>query len=870
MSDFFENLDMQMQAEADEKNPRSAVLASQMEAEKRFSNFVDENPDRVSIIEAELKEISDKYASKYEVNPKMVYAATVSYLTKEAEDIVFDDEEDYSILAGIQEILDVMADSGYGDLARNWYQYLLDKTHDEQVDLYQDIVNSYIEEVQSAPPDNMWEAEPNQYESWDKTASEHKDLSDDQLLDAIKSELKNNRRSEKPNTSKMESLQQELWDRQGMGDKWKSMTGKGKEEGEGEKKTAAMDMPAAYRSKGGDHLYCPHCAQEIMNEEGGDQLAWEDNWNPVSGSELRNMTEHVGHSGKCDQCGMNLSGQEKNSFFFFEDGENSNQDQNDYELEQRLVDIANETGYGKLVEIWERPSEMSRPELIAHAARQLWQVLKGDRRPEVRDAYNRYQDELANLILITKAKNFSGQEKNSFFFFEDGENSNQDHNQNQIDRELEERLVEIARETGHEKLIERWEGISPTEMSWPELVAHAARQLWEVLKGDRRPEVRDAYNRYKDELVDLMTRANTQAYNANPDRLSKRQAAVAEFYKLEQQFIEKEAAAIYGGLFDNLKDKLKIHDQEHPNLFGGGLKYQIPNKKFNEETGEWEIPEGTWHDYLMRSNMYGYPLYKGIEDEEEGNPSEPDRIQDGLPMDDEQPTAEIPTNQKNDRANWTVGLPADQQNMINRWNALPKGRSNPYGHDNPNVGPESDKFELQTLRNQRQRNTMEDANTIMRGRGNNAAPGGAGATPNVPPRKSSFTPIEEQLIDAYMNKGLSEKYASIIVESAGEMAQIQQSNPGLPVEDSECETTDINKEIGGKEGDKYQNWDVEKKQKELGLEHQDFTDFGEPTREFLQPGGEAPYSENTKKRIDDAKQVKMDGKGVTQKDNTPK
>jgi hypothetical protein len=763
MSDFFENLDMQMQAEADEKNPRSAVLASQMEAEKRFSNFVDENPDRVSIIEAELKEISNKYASKYEVNPKMVYAATVSYLTKEAEDIVFDEEEDYSILAGIQEILDVMADSGYGDLARNWDQYLLDKTHDEQVDLYQDIVNSYIEAVQSAPHDDMWEAEPNQYESWDKTASEHKDLSDDQLLDAIKSELKNNRRSEKPNTSKMESLQQELWDRQGMGDKWKSMTGKGKEEGEGEEKTAAMDMPAAYRSKGGDHLYCPHCAQEIMNEEGGDQLAWEDNWNPVSGSELRNMTEHVGHSGKCDQCGMNLSGQEKNSFFFFEDGENSNQDQNDYELEQRLVDIANETGHGKLVERWERPSEMSRPELITHAA----------------------------------------------------------------------------------------------------------RQLWEVLKGDRRPEVRDAYNRYKDELVDLMTRANTQAYNANPDRVSKRQAAVAEFYKLEQQFIEKEAAAIYGGLFDNLKDKLKIHDQEHPNLFGGGLKYQIPNKKFNEETGEWEIPEGTWHDYLMRSNMYGYPLYKGIEDEEEGNPSEPDRIQDGLPMDDEQPTVEIPMNQEDDKSNWTVGLPADQQSMINRWNALPKGRSNPYGHDNPNVGPESDKFELQTLRNQRQRNTMEDANTIMRGRGNNAAPGGAGATPNVPPRKSSFTPIEEQLVDAYMNKGLSEKYASIIVESAGEMAQIQQSNPGLPVEDSECETTDINKEIGGKEGDKYQNLDVEEKQKALGLEHQDFTDFGEPIREFLQPGGEAPYSENTKKRIDKAKQVKMDAKGVKQDDNAP-
>lgn len=765
MSDFFESLDMQMQAEADEKNPRSAVLASQMEAEKRFSNFVDENPDRVSIIEAELKEISNKYASRYEVNPNMVYAATVSYLTKEAEDIVFDDEEE-DIPAGIREVLDVMKDNGQEALAHKWENHLMTLSHDDQIDLYNDIVGSFIEAVQGNSYDSMWEAEPNQYESWDKTASEHKDLSDDQLLEAIKSELKNNRRSEKPNTSKMESLQQELWDRQGMGDKWKSMTGKGKEEGE--EKTAAMDMPAAYRSKGGDHLYCPHCTQEIMNEEGGDQLGWEDNWNPVSGSELRSMTEHVGHSGKCDQCGKSLIGEEKSS--------------------SHDVDF-------------------------------------------------------------------------------------------DTDLDLEKRIVDLAHESGHGNLIERWEGISPVDMTKPELIAYAARQLWEVLKGDavqrgeKYPEKREFYDQHKDELVDLMTRANEQAYDFDPSRVSKREAAVAEFYGLERQFIEKEAAAIYGGLFDNLKDRLKIHDQEQPNLFGGDVKYQIPSKKFNEETQQWEVPEGTWHDYLMRSNMYGNPYYKGLDEEDEmptNAQEEPDRVQDGLPM-DEQPTTEIPLDgQQDDKSTWTVGLPAYEQDMINRWNALPKGRQNPYGHDNPNVGPESDKFELQTLRNQRQRNTMEDANTIMRGRGNNAVPGGAGATPNVPPRRSSFTPIEEQLVDAYMNKGLSEKYASIIVESAGEMAQIQQSNPGLPVEDSECETTDINKEIGGKEGDKYQNLDVEEKQKALGLEHQDFTDFGESTREFIQPGGEAPYSENTKKRIDEAKQVKMDGKGVTQKDNAPK
>jgi hypothetical protein len=137
--------------------------------------------------------------------------------------------------------------------------------------------------------------------------------------------------------------------------------------------------------------------------------------------------------------------------------------------------------------------------------------------------------------------------------------------------------------------------------------------------------------------------------------------------------------------------------------------------------------------------------------------------------------------------------------------------------------------------------------------------------------RSSFTPIEERLMEVYMKKGLNEKYASIIVQSVGEMAQLQMDAPGLPVADSECETVDPDKSIGGEEGNKYQNWDVADKQKDSDAEHQDFTDFGEPVREFVQPGGEAPYSENTKKKIDEgAESVDMNKKKVKQEDNAPK
>lgn len=140
-------------------------------------------------------------------------------------------------------------------------------------------------------------------------------------------------------------------------------------------------------------------------------------------------------------------------------------------------------------------------------------------------------------------------------------------------------------------------------------------------------------------------------------------------------------------------------------------------------------------------------------------------------------------------------------------------------------------------------------------------------------RGASVRALEE----FYVAQGMPEKTASILVEAVGEMAQLQQNEPGLPVAANDPDNVNIDKEIGGKEGDKYRNINVEETSKAIGVEHQDPGPEYEDVREFVQPGGEAPYADNderTEKNKDkykgEADRSKMDGKGVKQEDNAPK
>ena len=171
MSDLFENVELQMQEDAKEKNPRSAILASQMETEKRFGNFIDKNFNRVSIIEKEIKEVTDKYSYKYDVDPQMVYEETVSYLTKNA--IAFDtvEEDEVGILPGIRESLELMVENGFGELAQQWEDRVASMSVEEQVGIYPEVVDSFVEAVESSPQTEMWDMDPNQYEDWDKSSS---------------------------------------------------------------------------------------------------------------------------------------------------------------------------------------------------------------------------------------------------------------------------------------------------------------------------------------------------------------------------------------------------------------------------------------------------------------------------------------------------------------------------------------------------------------------------------------------------------------------------------------------------------------------------------------------------------------------------
>lgn len=250
----------------------------------------------------------------------------------------------------------------------------------------------------------------------------------------------------------------------------------------------------------------------------------------------------------------------------------------------------------------------------------------------------------------------------------------------------------------------------------------------------------------------------------------------------------------------------------------------------------------TWRDLLQRSNLYKNPYFMDQGGQEENDPTNP--------------AASKGRSEKKKR-NMPAPLPEEGMGM----GVIGEEEEDDVFSDLERI--EADKARL--------RNVQQNTERFQRGRD---------YAQKRSPRQKTFNEYEDQiratgsviedLKEFYVAQGMPEKTASILVEAVGEMAQLQTNEPGLPVGSSNPNSIKIDKEIGGAEGDKYKNLDVAQKQKELGLEHQDFTDFGEPVREFVQPGGEAPYSENTKKRINKAEQDNLNAKGVKQDDNAPK
>lgn len=223
MTGFFENLDEEMRREAAVKNPRSAVLASQMEAEKRFGQFIARNSDRVDILEEDIRTIAFKYATQYEVDEEMVYNATISYLIKDANM----DEDEFSvetmddgswgeIIPGMAELLGFMEDDGHDELAAQWRDRLEGMPADEQVYLYDDMVQDYANNQES--PESMWDMDPNQYEAWDKASRTMREAAGDK--DAILDQLQTAMLGD--DESRRQELTAAFWDCCGMGDKYRA------------------------------------------------------------------------------------------------------------------------------------------------------------------------------------------------------------------------------------------------------------------------------------------------------------------------------------------------------------------------------------------------------------------------------------------------------------------------------------------------------------------------------------------------------------------------------------------------------------------------------------------------------------------------
>lgn len=262
----------------------------------------------------------------------------------------------------------------------------------------------------------------------------------------------------------------------------------------------------------------------------------------------------------------------------------------------------------------------------------------------------------------------------------------------------------------------------------------------------------------------------------------------------------------------------------------------------------------TWQDMLQRSNLWG----NKINPENIWQKKNPDKnlvpapTQGGelnAPMtqpSDENPTEELPVINRAPRRNPATGqIDGSQENLVN-----------PEGISDKNILEADRLMREKALKRQEM---IEGAPEMVGGRGRHRGEYLRGASV-----------LQDALVNYYVSTGMPQRTASILVEAVGEMAQLQQDSPGLPVADSEPKSVNPNTAIGGKEGDKYQNWDVNQKQKELGVEHQDSHEPADDPREFIQHD-KAPYSENTKKDIfEGAEESNMNAKKVKQDDNAPK
>lgn len=845
MSDLFENLDLQMRKEADAKNPQSAILASQMETDKRFASFIASNGERAIIIQKELREIADKYASRYDVDPQMVFEATVSHLVESAD---LPDPENF------------WEQMGMGDKYKN--KMRKKERSDEQL-------SEWAKKHMQHDPKAVLESTDERFKNDPKcdNCGSRAGVTDYGLGNfcSIECGQKYRDKMEKDSSYEMDIPEEDIDQLNMLNDILDAE--------DAEDYDTVQLLSKRYKE-----TYGPITRAMLEKARNMDFAApkEEDLSEPIRGEEylmdaLDDRYASVKQSVEYDPDPYEMGDMEMNERRMVQEDqrlemEDSNrrgwesltdEEKELHNLYHQWKDVLDETmNYNQ----YDKEEKMAQREALAND-------------PEFMGAYNEWKKRMSDLSendqqrLNWAFENLSDPTKTSSSVKQTGKRK-----WTEKERVSEMKKIQKAKADGvpHDEILNMMEeyraqfGRNFSTDSRKEASDHYDSRFDEVwqealiklpedrLKAMTDEEIEKVADVYKQEMIDeannpadptIFGGFHLDVQETNYDRLMQELAERQSLDSLD----ENTSMMAYASKQAALAEFLTIHEAA---LFP-----------------EWMRKEGeTWQDLLWRTNRQTPDTMPG-----RNRPRQDDaelvRGQQGLdfiqqaqgqqPYDQfgEQETTEIPVQKAVPESPEYVGVPAEQAGG---------GRGIQERFQQHNEQALANKLVQLAQQFQKARKNA-DKDAIMEQMRQ--------LITETKGRKyiSSNISIERRLVDFYVSVGIPEKSASIFVESVGELAQLQQDAPGFPVAAPDPESMNVTKEIGGGEGEKYKNWDVADKQKSLGLEHQDFTDFGEPVREFVQPGGEAPYSENTNKKIDkDAEETDMNAKGVKQEDNAPK
>jgi hypothetical protein len=884
MSELFENLELQMREEAEAKNPRSAILASQMESEKRFASFISSNVGRITVIENELKEIAYKYASQYDVDPQMVFEAVAESLIKNAAD-ENDEDQTEEILKFWESVSPEMAEKYRKKITppkmKNKEGEIVDATDEALTQRSENFAKKKMEHDPNTVIEGVDAEMKERGHGKCRNCGSHAGVKNygeagdfcsvkcgREFIDKHESSFKT--AEWEPNIQE-ENIEQldllgEILDAENAGDF-----------------DTVASLSRQYKQQYG--RITPAMMEKARNRDFAVRELDEDFGPGVRGNDLGD---------NFDDREASVKRSETEPPWYLD----TEQEIGDWQAHQDgLADARSD------YESWWNALTPEEQKLVQEKDR-AWREIEynyGDSGPLLDAIFKEYYA-LEGLketdpqefkkqvdVLIERIKQNAADKKKAIENFQNtyGERNNpkmteiynkrgsfkQAETQRQQERKAAFQEIMKAKKSGvpHDDILEMLKDYKADFGRNFSTDSQKQANLDDDMERDDDYDVaREMRNEYEVSPNNYPHWISTLKYfdkEGNPDYLNVVNA-IAKGYNLTPQ----EVIDIYNDYRNQPFRESSIKEAALAAFIEANQDVLFPEWMIREAGGKSWKGMGV-KDVLDLSNLYGTKFYDKLgPQEEEEDATDPEAavnaqqgvqglVPGGEVAADEQPTVEQPAVKKN----LLQQKYEDAQEKINpseeEWAAMQRSFADERARQKA----------IQDAKNEKEQSLREYWENVAQG--GPSQMGGRGKYRDEYLRGANVktASLEQQLVNFYINVGVEPKTASIFVQSVGEMAQLQQSNPGLPIAAPDPETMDINKEIGGKEGDKYQNWHVDEKQRGLGIEHQNFTDFGEPVREFIQPGGEAPYSENTKEKIDKgAEESDMNAKNVKQDDNAPK